>query len=196
MHRGFTLIELLVVVAIIVIVSASILANGRKYGGEIQLQNLAYDMALSIRQAQVYGISVRLSGASYTSGYGIYVNAVSSPTLYRLYSDSGTVNGQYDSGEDVSPSPYNINGGFKVAEVCVPAGTDSATCAPLNGGILNLVFIRPEPNAWINAPCSLTVGNEKCSGGAASARIVLSSPRGDIMSIIIYANGEISVSKT
>jgi prepilin-type N-terminal cleavage/methylation domain-containing protein len=79
--RGFTLIELLVVTAILVIVSGLVLANHSRFGGKILLQNLAYDMALSVRQAQVYGISVRQFGAgTYSAGYGIRFST-SVPTL-------------------------------------------------------------------------------------------------------------------
>src|SRR3989344_1409035 len=52
--KGFTLIELLVVSAIVVMLATVILSSHGKFGGQVLLQNFAYDVALSIRQAQVY----------------------------------------------------------------------------------------------------------------------------------------------
>src|SRR3989344_3669939 len=45
---GFTLVELVVVTAIIVVVSSVVLVNNNRFGGVIQLENLAYDVALSV----------------------------------------------------------------------------------------------------------------------------------------------------
>src|SRR3989344_8294101 len=67
---GFTLIELLVVTAIIVVVSGVVLANQNRFGGQVLLQNFAYDVALSIRQAQVYGLAVARAGSGGTATFG------------------------------------------------------------------------------------------------------------------------------
>ncbi|MBP9757776.1 MAG: prepilin-type N-terminal cleavage/methylation domain-containing protein, partial [Candidatus Pacebacteria bacterium] len=73
-RAGFTLIEMLVVIGIIVVISGVILANNSRFGGVVQLQNLAYDIALSVRQAQVYGISVQRFNSSdtFASAYGMH----------------------------------------------------------------------------------------------------------------------------
>ena len=57
--RGFTLIELMVTLAIFTIMTSVIMANYPGFNNKIALEVLAQDIALSIRQAQVYGISVR-----------------------------------------------------------------------------------------------------------------------------------------
>ena len=74
---AFTLIELLVVIGIIVLVSAAMLANMNKFGGAALTQNLAYDIALSMREAQVYGIAVQnvRGSAGFTPAYGMYFNS-------------------------------------------------------------------------------------------------------------------------
>src|SRR3989344_6228445 len=72
---GFTLIELLVVTAIIVIVTSLVLINNNRFGGTVLLQNLAYDMAPSVREAQVYGISVLSFGGEFDFGYGMHFTA-------------------------------------------------------------------------------------------------------------------------
>ena len=186
---GYTLIELLVVIAIIVFTSAAILANTTKFGGEAQLQNLAYDMALTVRQAQVYGISVRNNTPNnFLTGYGAYFNA-SNNTSYRLFSDANK-NGHYDSGEDVAPSPFTIGKGYTISQLCTYGATTKC-----DNTTLNLVFIRPEPDAFINPTCTSQLdGSEGCAPSAFNkACIVVTSPRGDTAGIVVFSNGQIHV---
>src|SRR3989338_1063071 len=68
--KGFTLIELLVVTGVIIVVSGVVLANQNKFGGQVLLQNFAYDVEISIRQAQVYGLAVARSGSGGTAAFG------------------------------------------------------------------------------------------------------------------------------
>jgi prepilin-type N-terminal cleavage/methylation domain-containing protein len=188
-NRGFTLTELIVVVAIITVVTSVVLASNSKYGGSVLLQNLAYDVALSVRQAQVYGISVRSFGASnFSVGYGMNFD-VSSPisqTTYILFADlagTGVYNPNYIPSENVPPSPYTIGRGYFISKLCAPAGTDSSTCTPVQK--LDILYKRPEPDAIIRAN-----GN---STKQSSGRIVLKSPRGDTLSVVVSATGQISV---
>ncbi|HVM73900.1 MAG TPA: prepilin-type N-terminal cleavage/methylation domain-containing protein [Candidatus Paceibacterota bacterium] len=195
---GFSLIELLVVVAIITLVSAVVFANINKFGGQSRLQSLVYDIALTIRQAQVYGISVKqVAGSNFDTGFGVSFN-LANPALYRLFNDINE-NGKYDAGEDVSPSPYAINQNYVYSKLCATiSGTEYCPYTSMN-----IVFIRPNPNAYfivqgggvgITDSCTSVYGNvEQCSGTISQGRIVITSPRGDCMSIIVSANGEISV---
>ena len=189
--KGFTLMELLVVTAILVLVTGLMLANNRHFGGRILLENLAYDIALSVRQAQVYGISVRqFETGTFEIAYGAYFNSLSTRT-YDLFGDVDA-NGLWDAGEDVPPSPYDIERGHYIAQLCAPAGGDSATCTQASR--LAIVFKRPEPDACIgiNGNSAIT-GEYKCTNGQDSARIVLRSPRGDEVSVVVERTGQISV---
>lgn len=164
------------------VVSSVVLVNNNRFGGVVQLENLAYDVALSIRQAQVYGISVQRYGASdFTSGYGMHF-ASDDTVHYELFADADQ-DGFFTSDENVAPSPYTIRSGFKIAHLCAPEGADAATCSQVSK--LDIVFIRPEPGAYIRKDGESTTME--------SARIVLVSPRGDIMSVTVGANGQISV---
>ncbi len=191
--RAFTLIELLVVVAIITIVSAVILANNNKFGGAALLQNLAYDVALSVREAQVYGISVKQTSAgTFNSGYGMHfdITTLQNSETYHLFADVA-LSGIYMSGEDVSPSPYAIGQGFYIYKLCATPANGAEDCTPTK---LDILFIRPEPDACISINGASQVnGSYVCSFTYTGARIVLTSPRGDFMDVIIYSNGQISV---
>ncbi len=198
--RGFSLVELLVVCAIIALVSGIMLANHTQYGGRVVLQNFAYDVALSIRQAQVYGISVKRFGvgasATFDRGYGMYFD-LSNPSTYFLFADVSQ-NGRYDplapTGSNELVSEYKINRGYKISELCyTPSGGSGETCNTTTAGMpkqLHIVFKRPEPDALISACGGVGI---PCVSNSASARIVLKSPRGETMSVSVRDSGQIAV---
>ena len=84
-QAGYTIIELLVVFAIISVIMLITLFQYSTFSSSTLLTNLTYEVALSIRQAQVYGLSVKgtkggaaapYSNATYNAGYGIHLDAV------------------------------------------------------------------------------------------------------------------------
>lgn len=186
--RGFTLIEMLVVTAVMIVISGLLLASNSRFGGTVQLESLAYDIGLSIRQAQVYGISVRqFAPGVYTAGYGMHFE-LSSPTTYVLFGDAVSANGLYDVGELVTST--TISRGYSIKQLCVTQTGNAEDCSVTK---IDVLFKRPEPDAFISAnSLSCILKNGPCEQ---SARIVVQSPRNDTMSITIGVNGQISVSK-
>lgn len=195
---GFTLIELLVVVGIMIIISALMLANNNRFGGRILLENLGYDMALTVRKAQIFGISVQSTGGgNFGAAYGMHFS-MSTPKAYVLFADSAPRNGAYGAGEDVQS--FSISRGYQIEKLCTPAGTDISTCNSVSQ--LDILFKRPEPDAWIsinNDPClTAAAGNTyaaifgKCQ---ASARVGLIAPSGDRVNFVVDLNGQVSVNK-
>jgi prepilin-type N-terminal cleavage/methylation domain-containing protein len=59
-EKGFTLIELLVVIALMTIIYAITLSDYSGMNKKIEIQNTAYEVALSIRESQLYGINKKL----------------------------------------------------------------------------------------------------------------------------------------
>ena len=187
--KGFTLIELLVVTGIMILVSGLILVSNNRFGGKILLQNLAYDMALTVRKSQIYGISVLRSGSgTYSSGYGMHFS-MSTPTAYTLFADAISTDGMYSSGEQVDT--YAIDRGYRIEKLCAPAGTDISTCSSISQ--LDVLYKRPEPDAWINADGnSCIVSQGYCQE---SARVGLISPAGERANFIVDINGQVSVNR-
>lgn len=185
---GFSLVELLVVTGILTLITGLMLISNTRFGGTVLLENLAYDVALSVHEAQVYGISVRRYGSdNFEVGYGVHFS-MSSPTSYSLFGDAD-VDGLWSAGEDVAPSPYSIERGYHIAKLCVPAGDDTESCNSVTQ--LDIIFKRPEPDAFIsaNGDSGILDPNDL----EESARIILRSPRDDETSVVVEIAGQISV---
>ncbi|MDO8493451.1 MAG: type II secretion system protein [bacterium] len=78
-NRGFSLIELMVTISIFIMLTSFTLANYPKFSNKLSLDLLAQDLALSLRQAQIFGSSVLgskstgIPGQTKTFGaYGIH----------------------------------------------------------------------------------------------------------------------------
>ncbi len=193
-REGFTLIELLVVATIMIVISAIVLANNNRFGGVVQLEELSYNIALSVREAQQYGISTRRFQNTFGVGYGVYFPYQSGGAndTYATFADAITRNGIYDCPQPGTSDcelvqSYTMSGGYKINDLCVtPFSSSTETCGHTR---IDVLFQRPEPDAAISYDGTV------CSGGCAqSARIQLISPRGDTMNVYIYDNGQISVS--
>ena len=179
--KGFTLIEMLVVVAIMMIVSTVVLANNGRFGGQAILQNIAYEIALTIRQAQVYSIAVRMRSSStgegeYPAAYGMHFTESDPRTFYLFAEDD--LNGVYLQSEDTLIQDYSIRPGYRIVRLC-----DETLCAGASVENLDVSFRRPHPDAWI------FTGRGQQTRGC----IELRSPRGDTKAVVITINGQIEV---
>jgi prepilin-type N-terminal cleavage/methylation domain-containing protein len=88
-ESGFTIIEMIVTIGIFSILTAITLFNYGDFNNSIILTNLSYEVALEVRQAQVYSLGVRSSALGessredFNTRFGIYMN---------LGKDQGTKN--------------------------------------------------------------------------------------------------------
>ncbi len=88
--KAFTLVELLVTLAIFSVILAVILANQSSFNRSILLTDTAYTVALSVRQAQSFGISSKFSSTiNDSTGYGIHIDTGSNPiNSYIQFADA------------------------------------------------------------------------------------------------------------
>lgn len=181
--RGFTLIELLVVVGIITLITLLLLAKHGQFNNSVLLRSLAYDVALSVREAQTFALSVRqLDGGVFSTGYGTYF-ASANPTTYILFADRNR-NFRYD-GEGESVEIFSVRRGYGIARFCASLASGVEKCAPGELTALSITFDRPEPDAIIRSD----LGNDVYT----SAFLEIASPEDVRMRVDIESTGQISV---
>src|SRR3989338_1630750 len=84
---GFTVIELLVVAGIISVLSIIVIVGQQAFGRGLLLANAASDVALSLRNAQVFGIGSRTVGTVSNAGYGLDFS-IASPSSFSFFADT------------------------------------------------------------------------------------------------------------
>lgn len=175
---GFTLVEMIVAVGIVAIISSLVLSNYRGFDNSVLLTNLAHDVALSVREAQVYGISVRGTGSSFDAGYGITFNT-NTPGIYTLFADTNG-NNRYNSSDTVIDI-YSFDSRYRISrlEEITSGGTD-----PISGR-LNIVFTRPDPEPVFSIGGSI----QDMTG----VRITLRSQDGSTRTVDVFSTGQISI---
>ena len=126
--RGFSLTELIVSIAIFLLITSIVMVSQYRFGSKILITNLAYDVALGIRQAQVYGSSSRkaagaLLGNEFNRKYGVHFG----PTDYFILFVDLNDDGVYDSSDNTSTgcvsssecvSFFKVERGNSISDFC------------------------------------------------------------------------------
>src|SRR3989344_2815124 len=218
---GFALIELLVAVALFGVISTFILVAHSRVSEQILMTALAYDVALSFREAQNFGVSVKefSSGGSATfdAAYGLHFDT-GSDRLFTLFADAnsdGTAL-HYDGTNDASGclesagseciSVFRMGKGNRIERFCgvLPAdgaGTVAEECST--------VTVLPPPCTTLAVPdiCFLDVMFRRPNPDAIirtnqsglvgerykGARIYLLSPQGKRRTVEGLNTGQISI---
>lgn len=207
-NQGFTLVELLVTITIFVVLTGVVLVNQAKFNSSILLTNLAYDTALTIRQAQTYGINIKnfnIDDDKFVP-YGVHFDVVNQPRSFILFADldydssdpDSSTDVQYDGGGADSPdlsicqnvmgcvNRYNITRGNYIDSLCADDESNTGSCKGSASSVnsVDIVFERPDPDAKIRAV------NDGASTSLTSIRIVLKN-QGDDNSreIVVKSNG-------
>ncbi len=186
MHRGFSLIELLVVTGIFVVITGVVLANNAQFNSSVLLGNAAYDVALSIRQAQVYGLSTRNYSGEFRVGYGVHFEGT---TAYVIFADlDEDRNKRYDPGVDQVVQQITLGRGHTIQHYCGVRSDGVEDCSDNAASLthIDVGFLRPNPDATITGD-----GPTPYS----SAKIVLQSRSDETRTITVQSTGQISVKR-
>ena len=141
--KGFTLLEMIVVIGIFGIVSSIVIWNYNKFTGNTVLTNMAYELALSVREAQLFGTSA-IGNSSNINTFNQHIGArfVKGTDSYIIFIDENN-NNMYDNTGDTIFKTLTLQSGVVVEEVnvCDVAGSINT---------LDIVFARPNPEPIIN----------------------------------------------
>ncbi|TSC84081.1 MAG: hypothetical protein G01um101417_350 [Parcubacteria group bacterium Gr01-1014_17] len=190
--------ELMVVIALFTIITGAALMNHARFGEGILATNLAYDVALSFREAQSYGIAVRepSSGAgTFSFSYGLHFSGGDS---FVFFNDRDNADRLY-GGTSEFLKVYRFERGSRIESFCgVPASGalecrrfDAEGKVVVGGAIshLDITFKRPVPDATF-----VTGLNNANIVRYQSARITIVSPRGrERRTVEVFETGQISI---
>lgn len=186
---GFTLIEMIVSLAIVSIILTTVIFNYSSFTDNLALSSAAQELAITIRQAQTYGLSVKqvVATGKFESAYGIYVDTGDNANYY-LFADSVHGDSLYDSGELIQK--ISFRDGIKISDV-----NNGTVGLPLNKTGEHITFLRPSPNAIIYFTNSSGgyAGITPPTPGYTVGNIVLISPKNKTITLTIQSTGEVSI---
>ncbi len=206
-RRGFTLIELLVVLAIIVTLMTIVFTSQSSFNKTLVLANTAYDIALTLRSAESFGLSSRASGSTANVGYGVHFQAETTGSFIFFADTDPPVGGGglchpiigdptgpgatpgdcvYTSSSDYKVNDYTLGNGIYVKDFCAYSG--SWSCASTGLISLDIVFAQPNPTPSIST-------NGSYSAALTKACLVLASPSapgGPYRYVSVESSGQIT----
>ena len=184
-----------------------VLVKSSQFNGSILLRGLASQIGLSLREAQLYGVSTKqTSSGSFNAAYGVRfdVSTLAVPGgSYTLFADTNS-NGIYDAG-DLDVESFKLPNGFTISSICV-GSSGSYNCSGLcpaslsscvaNRNIirkLDVSFMRPNPNAIFKVR---NPGGSVVLTGSTDVTLVVSPPANSTVSprtVSIFLTGLISI---
>ncbi len=199
LKKGFTLIELMVVLAIVAVVTSIVLNNQSSFNKTLVLANTAYDIALTLRSAQTYGLGSRGVGAAANVGYGVHFVRGSADSFTFFADTAGGVSCAgatpdckpgdhvYTEG-DTTVQAYKLGNGMTVSDICAYS-LGSWSCASEGLTSLDIVFSRPNPDPFMSKDGSYS---EDPAFRVTAACLVISSPQGSSQYVSVGSSGQIN----
>ena len=202
---------MLMVLAIFTILTSVVMYNYAEFNSKTIMSNMAYEIALTVRQAQVYSLGVRGQAGveSFDNRYGVYFNTNNGGKEFAFFFDvnpPGEVlesNGWCDGNVgDVNCLVCTLSSGeclekntltrdIFISKICLSDGIDpvddDGSCKELtNEDDISVTFDRPNPDAR----------SVVSSGGSdlkKNVGIVVKNSFGNQRAVIIRNTGQISV---
>ena len=164
--KGFTIIELIVSIAIFAFMTALVMSKYGTFNQNTLLTNIAYDMAITVRTAQSYGLGVKSSDSTlnvFSAPYGIHFDMAKNDK-FILFADKNS-DTRYDTlPVDEAITTYTLTSGAKITSICL--GTSLADCDPSGQNVLrstdslDITYKRPNPDAIFD--CKGNTGITAC----------------------------------
>lgn len=207
---GFTLIEIVVVLTILVTISSIVFASQSSFNKTLILANTAYDVALALRGAAMYGLG-GYATSMVPTGYGMHFER-STPGSFTLFADTYPApsalsachaasdpsaldaqpgNCSYESGQDTTVTTYALGNNITVSDFCAYA-SGVWSCAYAQGGgltALDIVFARPDSDPFMSVNRSYSAVSP-----ITNTCLVISSPLGGGRFVSVSSTGRITAS--
>jgi len=201
--KGFTLIEMMICIAIVGIISTVVMFSYSAFSDSLALSSAGQEIAVEVRQAQVYGLSVKENtvggSGQFNNGYGVHIS-LDDPTNYYIFVDLANPipNNKYDGNSTCAPGgecveKMSLRSGVSITAICGAAFGNTVSC-PLSASIraMDIIFVRPNPDAQIRF--LISGGSFYQSGGTfQTGQIILTSAGGKTMKLTIQNTGQISL---
>lgn len=165
---GFTLLELLISAAIIVVLSAMVLANTGGGTAQYSVENASAQVALELRKAEALANASTQFQGKLPTGYGVHFEVGKNPVLFvELDTD------------------YLYTPGEAYETLALPLGV---AVQSLSGGQgLDIFFLPPKLDAYINA--------QHTAGASAAVTLAYIQKPSISRLVSITSNGNITVTK-
>lgn len=151
-NRGFTLLELGVVIIIFGIMTSIIFFNYGNFTSDIILTNVAYEIALEIREAQVFSLGVSGLIGAFDTPYGFYIPDIMNTTnkKFMLFNDKIPIggDGQRESNGDEDVEVVVIPRDIVISDIKIDEGSGCVDLNPANE--LTVLFQRPNPEPVVS----------------------------------------------
>lgn len=169
------MLEMLITIAIIGVITVVVVFRYGEFNSSILLRSQGYEIALNLREIQVFSISVRGEESTFRDAYGLYFTT-GTPGQYLLFLDANE-NERYNAGEEVG-QPVLLDTRLSVVDL-----RTGSNCAQ-EVDDLSITFKRPDFDARIGhsggtglaAGCVLLAANNE----PAETRTVYVSTTGQI----------------
>jgi prepilin-type N-terminal cleavage/methylation domain-containing protein len=192
--RGFTLIELLISIGIIGIISSIVVVKFSSFDSSVLLKSAAYEVALALRDAQVYSVSVYGQNSEFDYPYGVTFDSAAGAnriyTFFTFQNADTSLRPKFD-GNAQSITAFTTTGSIEIYDICAKTSTNEYCKSTSAINRLDISFRRPEFRALFYAE-GLLVSQDTVT----SAKIKVKSTKGtDIWVVEVGLLGHVSVYK-
>ncbi len=208
----------MVVAGIVAIISAVIFSSQSSFSNSVLVTNTAYDVALTARDAETYGLGTRAAGAIANAGYGLHF-AAATPKSYIFFADTSPAPSSsnchglptqgasapnaypgdcvYTAGSDYLVTTYTLGNQMTIGNFCETA-SGATHCSVMCNGVggcttdistLDIVYIRPNATPFMSKDGTYNSGSNSC--------VAVYSPTGQTIKYVAFSStGQINVNAT